>query len=131
MSVESFDPSAQAAVLSAPVLTRLLGAAAAQPPEFGLSQLEREQFAGLSQVAAGDWRAAVADLSAAELVALVEFFTQAAEAIPGWEAGAKSPVIPLVAELKSRGEYPSDLTSWIRAHSTNRFLPYGSLADRL
>jgi hypothetical protein len=40
-------------------------------------------------------------------------------------------VIPLARLLKSRGDYPEDLTAWIRAHTGNRFLPYGSLLDRL
>ena len=42
-----------------------------------------------------------------------------------------APVIPLVAELKRRGDYPNDLTAWIKANTDNRFLPYGSLMDRL
>ena len=51
--------------------------------------------------------------------------------LPNWEALGRSPVIPLVAELKRRGRYPRELTGWIKANTTNRFLPYGSLLDRL
>jgi hypothetical protein len=40
-------------------------------------------------------------------------------------------VIAIVRELRHRGSYPKELTAWIKAHTTNRFLPYGSLADRL
>ena len=46
MSVESFDPGAQAPTLDEPTLARLLEAAAAEPPHFGLDRLERERFAG-------------------------------------------------------------------------------------
>ena len=49
----------------------------------------------------------------------------------GFDLGAKSPVITLVRLLKKRDKYPNDLTAWIKSHTKNRFLPYGSLADRL
>jgi hypothetical protein len=39
--------------------------------------------------------------------------------------------VPLVALLKSRAAYPSELTRWIKTNTSNRFLPYGSLMDRL
>jgi len=51
--------------------------------------------------------------------------------LPGFELGARSPVIALVRLLKQRGEYPDDLTGWVKANTDNRFLPYGSLLDRL
>jgi hypothetical protein len=70
-------------------------------------------------------------LADAQLVQLTKFFTLAEMQLPGWEALARSPVIPIVAELRRRGCYPGDLTAWIKAHTTNRFLPYGSLLDRL
>ena len=69
-------------------------------------------------------------LDAVQLLALIRFYTLA-ESLPGWEAGARSPVIPMVAELKKRGEYPADLGVWIKERTDNRFLPYGSLLDRL
>ena len=53
------------------------------------------------------------------------------EQLPGFECGAKSPVIGLARVLRNRGAFPDDLTAWIKEHSTNRFLPYGSLLDRL
>ena len=53
------------------------------------------------------------------------------EEVLGFEVGAKSPVITLVRLLKKRNAYPNDLTEWIKLHTKNRFLPYGSLADRL
>lgn len=132
MSVEPFDPSALALKLDAGVLDELTGAADhLEADDFGLS---RERISALAAVARHDvktdWKAAAAELDAAALVALVRLFTLA-ERLPGWEAGAKSPVIPLAAELKRRGDYPSDLTGWIKANTDNRFLPYGSLMDRL
>ena len=65
------------------------------------------------------------------LVGWARALTLAEETIPGCEAGAKSPVIALARMLRARGDYPRDLTPWIRRFSSNRFLPYGSLMDRL
>ena len=132
MSVEPFDPGAIALKLDASVLAELAGAAARLEEEgFGLS---RERISALAAVARhddkADWKAAGDELESAQLVSLVRLFTLA-ESLPGWEAGARSPVIPLAAELKRRGDYPDDLTAWIKANTDNRFLPYGSLMDRL
>lgn len=131
MSVESFDPGATTPKVDAEAIQRLLEAASQQAPEFGLSALERANFAGLMNQAPAVWRDGAADLSGADIEALIRFFTFAEEAISGWQAGAKSPVIPLVKVLKARGEYPSELTTWIKANTSNRFLPHGSLMDRL
>jgi hypothetical protein len=49
----------------------------------------------------------------------------------GFETGPKSPVIALARALRKRGEYPDDLTAWIKVNTDNRFLPHGSLMDRL
>ena len=65
------------------------------------------------------------------LVGWARALTLAEESIPGCEGGAKSPVIALARLLRSRGDYPHDLTPWIKQVSSNRFLPYGSLMDRL
>lgn len=132
MSVEPFDPGALTLRLDATVLDELIAAAGAdEVADFGLS---RERIAALAAVARHDgqidWRAAASDLDVDALVALIRLYTLA-EALPGWEAGARSPVIPLAAELKGRGAYPEDLTAWIKSNTDNRFLPYGSLMDRL
>ena len=65
------------------------------------------------------------------LIRIAKSLTVAEMRLPGWEAGARSPVITIVRVLRRRGTYPKELTGWMKAHTTNRFLPYGSLADRL
>ncbi len=132
MSVEPFDPGALTLKLDARVLSEFLEAAGdLDARDFGL---DPDRISALSVLARHDektdWRAAVSGLDSAEIVALVRFFTLA-ERLPGWESGARSPVIPLAAALKARGDYPEDLTGWIKARTDNRFLPYGSLMDRL
>ena len=82
--------------------------------------------------AAPDARAGLfADRNSARLVGWLRALTLAEETVPGCEAGARSPVIGLARLLRERGDYPADLTPWIKAVSSNRFLPYGSLLDRL
>lgn len=84
--------------------------------------------------------APAAELDAATLDALVRLFTLL-EARPGWEAGAASPVVPLFRSLRNRAQREDPaagpaidvdaLAAWVKHHSDNRFLPWGSLQDRL
>lgn len=80
---------------------------------------------------AGSLDSVLGELSEADLDALARLYTLAEARDPAWEAGALSPVIALFAELKVRGADTAELAAWIRAHSENRFLPHGSLQDRL
>jgi hypothetical protein len=81
---------------------------------------------------AGALDAAIEALDADELVALVHLFTLI-EAQPGWEAGARSPVIPLFRRYRELVDVETRraLVAWVKARSENRFLPHGSLQDRL
>ncbi len=132
MSVESWDPKAAKTKLSDKEIDKFLAAAAnLDEAEFGLAASDVEALAPLSRHELADWAATGAALDDLEVVALIKLFTLAEAEFALWEAGAKSPVIPLAAALKKRGAYPDDLTAWIKAHTDNRFLPYGSLLDRL
>ena len=74
------------------------------------------------------WQEAVADLSNEELIALIRFFTVVEERISGWDAGAESPAIWINKVLRQRGEKLSvETLRWIRANSSNRFIPNGGL----
>ncbi len=99
-------------------------------PDYGLGQEEIQKFAPLMHAGAPRWREAAVNLDDESLVSLVRIFTLA-EQLPGWHAGDRSPVIPLMAELRQRSAMPADLGTWIRANTDNRFLPWGSLLDRL
>ena len=140
MTVESFDPGAEASQLSDASLMRLVEVSATFSEEvqkgetdeaLGLTTLERSSMAGLMTLPAKTWTDAVQALQTSEIESLIRFLTLAEEAIGGWQAGDKSPVIALVKVLKSRGSYDRALTRWIKANSDNRFLPHGSLMDRL
>jgi len=144
MSVESFDPGAEVAQLTSGALTRLLELSEGLPvevgqgdeyskyiDEIGFTALERSSMAGLMTAPANDWQNAAESLEVGQVEALIRFLTLAEEAIGGWQAGDRSPVIALVKVLKNRGSYDRALTRWIKANSSNRFLPHGSLMDRL
>ena len=80
---------------------------------------------------AKDWRAFFGDRSSDCLIAWLRVLTLADASVAGCDVGAKSPVIVMARMLRERGDYPSELTAWIKTVSSNRFLPYGSLMDRL
>lgn len=92
-----------------------------------LSPSIQQQQAPLMKLNQQPWNQLSDQLSSADLLSLIRFFTLA-EQLPGWQAGDSSPVIWLTKLLKQRGEkLDKDLLLWIRSNSDNRFLPYGSL----
>ena len=132
MAVDSWDPAAGGEPTELDVTRLCLAATALEADDFGLSAHEIARLAPFArQQGAVDWTQLAENLDPAQIVALVRLFTLAEAAFPAWESGARSPVVPLVALLKSRDVYPTDLTRWIKANTSNRFLPHGSLMDRL
>lgn len=71
------------------------------------------------------WEAAEAKDSET-IISLVRLFTLVEEQVSGWEAGSKSPVIPLVKVLRARDDFEVELRKWIKANTKNRYLPNGS-----
>ncbi len=132
MAVDSFDPTLMQTGLTPEVVAQFVAAAQSlEAPQFGLDELSIKRLGPLARSDAGDWRAAVADLEDGQVVQLAKLLTLAEQQLTGWDSGAKSPVVVLVRELKARSAYPDDLTAWIKANTDNRFLPHGSLMDRL
>ncbi len=131
--VGSWQPGA--AALSTATLQQLLAqvdtTALEAAADLALPAASQAQLAALMQLPKADWRAQAGQLDAASLVALIKLLTLAEMQLPGCKVGARSPVIALAAELKAREAWPNELLAWIRRHSDNRFLPYGSLLERL
>jgi hypothetical protein len=127
-----WQPDVNGVTLDGALLNRLaLAADRLDEPRFGLTQEEVVNFAALMRRQASDWAPLLTDRSDAQLMQLARLFTLAEMRLSGWEALGRSPVIPIVAELRRRERYPHEMTAWIKAHTNNRFLPYGSLLDRL
>ena len=134
MSLGSWDPDADAAAhhlqIEAATLSRFIGYSRDEQ----LSQLEQlisgdenQLLAALMQIEHNAWLAAVEPLPEEDLLHLIRFFA-VAENLPGWEAGPKSPVIPLAKTLRKRGvRLDKALLQWLREVNDNRFLPYGPL----
>jgi hypothetical protein len=92
-----------------------------------LNEEDKQRLAGLMKIEHGHWHAAAEPMQDADLLHLIRFFA-VAENLPGWEAGAVSPVIPLAKVLRQRGaRLDKALLQWIRQVSDNRYLPYGPL----
>ena len=131
MVVGAWDPEEQIRALDASVLAELTEAAKQlHLDDFGLSAVAAGRLAATVRLAPEAWRAAEG-LADEDLVHLVQLYTLAEGRFADWKAGAKSPVIALCRILRGRGTWPAELTAWIKANSDNRFLPYGSLMDRL
>lgn len=92
-----------------------------------LSSEDKQTLSALMKLEHTQWRAAAEPRSDADLLSLIRFFA-VAENLPGWEAGAKSPVIPLAKLLRERGvRLDTLLLQWLRSVNDNRYLPYGPL----
>ncbi len=129
-AVQSFDPRARVTPTK-PRINKLLDASLRlDVPNYGLSDAEIKELAPLMQCQLDEWQAVTTTLDHLQLIDLVRFFTLA-ERLPGWQAGDRSPVIALMAELRKRDAVPPLLGNWIRRSTDNRFLPWGSLQSRL
>ena len=132
MSTGLWDPAVGAATTIEPEFIRRcieLGKAECweQLPQ-QLSTEEQQRQSALMMLDAQYWEPLLKTLETAELIALLKFLTVAEMKFPNWRAGEKSPVITIASELKARGQaLDRALLQWIRAHSDNRFLPYGAV----
>ncbi len=132
MAVEGWEPPASTGLDVETVAQFVAASAQLQAPEFGLSTDAVARLAAFArQGPTTDWASAVDELTSDEVASLIRLFTLAEGRFASWEAGANSPVIVLARLLKTRDAYPADLSAWIKANTENRFLPYGSLLDRL
>ena len=131
MTVDTFDPGALGNPMDAAALSDLCAFAREFAGDtIALSELEVARFAGLATHA--DWSEQAQQIEdEATLAGLIRVFTLGEMSYPSWTAGERSPVVVLVKELKRRGAYDVATTRWIKANTTNRFLPHGSLMDRL
>lgn len=133
MSLGSWDPSAGSASsdlqLSRELLRRLIAFSAEEQLDHLPAHLsdDEEQLSRLMQIDHALWHNAAESLEEEELRHLIRFLA-VAENLPGWEAGATSPVIPLAKILRKRGaRLDKPFLQWLREVNENRYLPYGPL----
>ena len=134
MSLGSWDPKVEAQSTELLLESDLLHRLIAYSDEEKLAQLEqllsttdKQRLAGLMKIDPLIWQTAAEPLLENDLLHLIRFFA-VAENLPGWEAGATSPVIPLAKILRQRGvRLDTSLLKWLREVNDNRYLPYGPL----
>ncbi len=92
-----------------------------------LSSHQQQTQSACMQLSQDQWFTAAELFNNEEIQHLMRFFT-IAEQLPGWDAGAHSPVIWLGKLLKQRGVgINRELIIWIKSNSKNQFLPHGAL----
>ncbi len=134
MSLGSWDPKIESVGSADLLQTTLLRRLIEFDRKDQLAQLEqllsaedKQRLAPLMKIDHNTWQATAEPLPEADLLHLIRFFA-VAENLPGWEAGAASPVIPLAKILRQRGaRLDKTLLQWLREVNDNRYLPYGPL----
>ena len=128
--VQQWDPSqAELSERHRDLLTKAVEALS--DDDLPLSEEDLAVLRPIVQLSPKTWTNFVDSLDQETIVGWIRVLTVLEEKYSGFECGAKSPVIHLVKVLRKRNEYPQDLTDWIKRNSSNKFLPYGSLLDRL
>ena len=134
MSIGSWDPQAgqasQDKAIDKELLRRFLTIAKNDEMDNLATTLTTDDQKAHALMLAGfsQWQAAVEPLSDAQLIDLMRFFSLVEMQLPDWYAGPKSPVIHLNKILRQRGGKLDTATlQWMRAHSTNRFIPNGAV----
>ena len=126
--IGSWDPDPKLSEQHRDILDR--AADAIDQPGLGMTTETQQMLSSVIQASPQIWLDFVEQERTIRIIGWIKVLTLIEEVL-GVEVGAKSPVITLVRLLKKRNAYPNYLTEWIKSHSNNRFLPYGSLADRL
>ena len=127
--VATWQPAPQE--LSPAHVQALERAAEAQDDALAVGEQDAVLLRELMAASLDQWQALVDDTASATLAKWLRVVVLAEVRLPGCERGAKSPAILMARSLRARNAYPKELTGWIRSVSDNRFLPYGSLLDRL
>ena len=100
-------------------------------PHLGLTEQEQAELLVAVQKGADSWRGLAEAWDARHVCNWVKALTLAEARLAGFDLGSKSPVIVLIQHLKQHHALPDGLLDWVRSATTNRFLPYGNLQDRL
>lgn len=109
-------------------LERLISAVQLPKPLPESLQEQDRRASGLMRLPAQHWLDESRHWNSEQLWFLIQFFTLAETQLPGWDAGAESPVIPLAKALRQRKTPLSrEQLLWIKQNSDNRYLPYGPL----
>lgn len=94
--------------------------------EQALSKSEKS-MQHVMQASQSTWFSALETYNDAQLIDLIRFFTLIEMQLSNWVGGNQSPVISINNLLKKRGvKLDKSLLLWIRANSSNRYIPNGA-----
>ena len=131
MTVDSFDPKAMSGAVTDAQVAQWLAVAERCGVGGDAVAIEQVDHGLVASLLLPGWEMACAELENTALINLIRLFTLGEMQHANWQTGAKSPVVPLVKMLKKRGVFDVELGRWIKANTTNRFLPHGDLSALL
>jgi hypothetical protein len=72
------------------------------------------------------WSQSAQNIEERTLINLIRLLTQLEEK-QNWNLAEKSPVIALFKALRKKAGIDKELVQWVKAHSQNKYLPFGPL----
>ena len=131
MTVDSFDPKAMSGAVTDAQVVQWLAVAERCGVDGDAIAIEQVDHGLVASLFLPGWDNTCGELDNTALIKLIRLFTLGEMQHANWQTGAKSPVVPLVKLLKRRGVFDVELGRWIKANTTNRFLPHGDLSALL
>ncbi|MEY8204572.1 MAG: hypothetical protein RPR40_05800 [Bermanella sp.] len=125
MSVDSWQPVASPITLDEADLKKLTVLAHSYTQDSDLTA-QLSWIQPLAQVDNKIWALSIHNLTQQPLIELIRMLTQLEEQ-QAWNLAEKSPVIALFKQLRKIAGIDKSLVQWVKAHSDNRFLPFGPL----
>jgi len=125
MSVDSWQPVQAPTILDEADLTKLTVLAHSYTPDSDLTA-QLSWIQPLAQIDNKIWALSVQNLAQQPLIDLIRMLTQLEEQ-QAWNLAEKSPVIALFKQLRKIAGIDKPLVQWVKAHSDNKFLPFGPL----
>ncbi len=125
MSIDSWQPIKAPKTIDKSSLEKLITLAEQVTPETDLT-LESTWIQPLAKVDNKIWAQNAKNLTQTQLVALIKMFT-VLEDSQNWSLAEKSPVIALFKQLRKLAGIDKALVQWVKAHTQNKFLPFGPL----
>ena len=125
MSVDSWQPVNKPSDVSPEQISQLVALAEGQPKECDLT-LELEFIQPLAHLDKQKWEEIALSLTQDKQKQLICLLTLA-EQQGNWHLAERSPVIALFKVMRKQHGIDKSLVQWVKAHTENKFLPFGPL----
>ncbi len=125
MSVDSWQPIQAPSTLDESDLNKLVTLA----HDFNVDTDLTAQLSWIQPLAHADnkiWALSIQNIPQQPLIELIRMLT-VLEETQAWGLAEKSPVIALFKQLRKIAGIDKPLVQWVKAHSDNKFLPFGPL----